>query len=533
MNFIQKDTQNIIGDKMKRLILIFCSLIICFLTVAVRIIYIDNDQTYLSAMNFNSKSVHITYIRGTVFDCNKKRLTNENYENVAAVSPNKQAVNAVSKYISETDRKNLSTGNPVRVVVSENFSSKNVTSVLVPKRYSNIATHIIGYCSGNGNGVCGVEKTYNSVLSGYKIKVRFTSNAKGELVGKGNVDGKTDYKGNGIMLTIDKKIQKICDETAKKHLSKGAIVVVENKSGKIRGITSSPNFDQNDIETALDSPSSPFFNRAISAYNCGSVFKLCVAAASLYYNIELKYNCKGKVKIGKNTFNCLGKHQKTDLNKALTNSCNCYFIKLGQKIGAKRLLNFAKNCGFGSEIKLCDDIISSGAFLPSETDLKSMPALLALFSFGQGSLLTSPLQIASLIQTIANGGKKITPSLVEGITDYKGNLTNKTKQNLPTYIFDGQDAKTIMKCMINCVENGTGVRAKPEKCSAGGKTATAETGIFDKNGIAVKQTWFGGFFPAENPEYTVVVLAENGVSGGKTAAPVFKEIADRITSIKN
>ena len=533
LNFIQSFRQNIIGDKMKRLILVFLSLFLCFLAVSARIIYINKDFSARVFGSFNSKSVEMANLRGTIFDCNKKRLTNEFYQKQVAVAPNAKAVNAVSKYLSENDRKTLANGFPIRVKVGENFSSKSVCTVLTPKRYSNVAAHIIGYCNAENNGVCGIEKAYNSVLKGHKIKVKFTCSAKGEVSGAGEVQGSPEYFGRGIMLTIDKKIQKICEKIAKKRLNAGAIIVIENKNGKLRALTSAPSFEQNDVEKSLDSPASPFLNRAIDNYNCGSIFKLCVAAASLYYNISLKYNCNGKIKIGNNTFKCLKKHKNTDLERAIASSCNCYFIKLGLAVGAKRLLNFAKLCGFGCDIKLCDGIVASSAFLPKINDLSNSPASLALFSFGQGSLLVSPLQIASLVQMIANNGKKITPSLVEGVTDYKGNLIKSSKQNSPTFVIDEKSAKIMQKCMISCVKCGTGTRARLKNGTAGGKTATAETGIFDKSGKAVKQTWFGGFFPAKNPKYSVVVLAENGDSGGKTAAPIFKEIAEQINSIKN
>lgn len=518
---------------MKRIIYVFLCLIICFSLAVGRIIYINYDEIYTASADNSRRSTEIGKVRGTIFDSGGVRLTNCDYEYYAAVPPTANGINAVADYIDETDRKTLSTGFPVTVKVNKNFYSDSVVKVKIHKRYSGIASHIIGYCDQNGDGICGIEQSYNDILKGKTIKVSFDTDATGEIIGNSErVEEDAGYEGNGVMLTIDKSIQTICEQVAKKYIEKGAIVVLDNNSGKIRAMVSSPDYDPNNVSASLDSPSSPFYNRALAAYNCGSVFKLCVAAAALYYDIDFETECKGSIKVGDTVFNCLSEHKDVDMKKALAVSCNCYFIKLGAKIGASRLLSFAKSIGFGNEISLSSSLVSTGATLPELSDLTEKPAELANFSFGQGVIMTSPLQIASMIQCIANGGKLIKPSLVEGVTDAKGKLIEKQKKDLPTYILNEKDAKTLCNYMINTVKNGTGKAAEPINSGAGGKTATAQTGIYDKDGNAVCQTWFGGFYPAENPVYTIVVLCENGDSGGSTAAPIFKEIADNIYGIR-
>ena len=492
-----------------------------------------HNETYSAAADSSRKSTEIGKVRGTIFDCGGVRLTNADYEYFAAVPPTAAGVNSVTDFIDEADRKTLASGYPVTVKVNSGFYADSVVTVKIPKRYCEIASHIIGYCDEQGNGICGIEQSFNEILKGKTVKVSFDTDAKGEVIGNTQrVEEDSGYEGNGVMLTIDKSIQTICEQAAEKYIEKGAIVVMENSSGKIRAMVSSPDYDANNVEASLDSPSSPFYNRALSAYNCGSVFKLCVAAAALYYDIDLATECKGSITVGDTVFNCLAEHKNVDMKTALAVSCNCFFIELGQKIGASRLLSFAKSMGFGNEITLTDSLVSTGANLPMLSDLEEKSAELANFSFGQGVIMTSPLQIASMIQCIANNGKLIKPSLVEGITDSGGKLVETEKQKLPTYILNETDAKTLQEYMISTVENGTGKSANPINSGAGGKTATAQTGIYDNNGNAVYQTWFGGFYPAENPVYTIVVLCENGESGSKTAAPIFKEIADSIYGIR-
>ena len=514
---------------MKRIIYVYLALILCFSLGVGRIISLNFDEVYSVVADNSRKSTKIGDVRGTIFDCNGVRLTNEEYEYFVAVPPTAEGVNAVADFIDENDRKTLATGFPVSVKVNEQFYSDSVVKVKIPKRYNGIAAHIIGYCDENGDGICGIEKSYNEILKGKTIKVSFDTNAIGEVISNtGQVENDVGYAGNGVMLTIDKSVQQICETVAKKYIEKGAIVVLENATGKIRACVSMPEYNPNDVSSSLDSPSSPFYIRTLGAYNCGSVFKLCVAAAALYYDVDFSTSCNGSITVGDTTFNCLGKHKRVDLKNALAVSCNCYFIELGQKIGAKKLLSFAKSMGFSTEISLCSSLVSTGASLPELSDLQQRAAELANFSFGQGVIMTSPLQIASMIQCIANEGKLIKPTLVEGETDENGKLITIAKNTLPTYILSKDDSNTLSEYMVNVVENGTGISAKPRNSGAGGKTATAQTGIYDKEGNAVYQTWFGGFYPAKNPQYTIVVLCENGESGSKTAAPVFKEIADGI-----
>ncbi len=517
---------------MKRIIFVFVSVVLLFCLSLGRIISIINDETYLASNNNSKKTISFNNIRGTIFDCNGVRLTNCEYEYFAVVPPSAKAINEVKNYIDDSDRKTLSTGFPIKIKVDEKFFSKNIAKLKIPKRYSQIASHIIGYCDENGDGICGIEQSFNTYLKRDDIRLSFDTDAMGNVISSNSKSITESNEGNGLMLTIDKSLQTICETVAKEEgLEKGAIIILENATSKIRALVSIPSYDQNNISSSLDSDASPFYNRALAAYNCGSIFKLLVSACALYHNINLVHYCKGTTTIGDTDFNCMSAHKFTTMKKALEVSCNCYFIKLGQKIGAKRLLSFAKSFGFGSEISLCNSLKSTGAILPDEKDLTQFPAELANFSFGQGVVMTSPLHIATMISCIANGGKYYKSTLIEGKTNENGRLITNSKATLPTYLLTQKDAEKLQKYMINSVENGTGKRAKPKSAGAGGKTATAQTGIYDKSGNAVYQTWFGGFYPAKTPVYTIVVLVENGVSGGDTAAPIFKKITDKIYGI--
>ncbi|MBQ2675967.1 MAG: penicillin-binding protein 2 [Clostridia bacterium] len=492
-----------------------------FLVCVARLSYIATDNTFKVADTQSSVRLDIATSRGTVYDCNMQPLTNDTVQYVAAVPPSSRALKEIEGYtLNEAQQSRLNSGYPIILKVDENFKSDYIKVFKIKKTSQEIAPHIIGYTDSENNGVTGIQQSYNDVLKGGRLSVRFKCDAKGNiLAGEQPIIDNQDYLNAGsVVLTIDKTIQSITLTAAKKYLKKGAVVVLENSTAKIRGMVSVPDFNIANIDKAIKSTDAPMTNRATSQFNCGSVFKLCVAAAALEHSVSPEYSCKGNVKIGENVFNCLNLsgHGNMDMNLALGLSCNTYFINLGKTLGAKGVYDMAKAFGFGKSAQLCPNIVTASGNLPLLSTITVNPAALANFSFGQGELMVTPLQIASMIQTICNDGKLIKPTLIE-----------TESISPPTYVLNTTTAKTLKEYMINAVEKGTGSAAKPNTGGAGGKTATAQTGQFDK-GREIVHAWFGGFFPADNPKYTVVVLAEDGITGSKSAAPVFKYIADNI-----
>ena len=179
---------------------------------------------------------------------------------------------------------------------------------------------------------------------------------------------------------------------------------------------------------------------------------------------------------------------------------------------------------------LCGGISDSSGSLNDIDDLKRNPAALANFSFGQGQVMTTPLQIASMVQCIANGGKRYVPSLIKRTVDKNGKAC-EYESGAAVNVMSEKSADMLKKCMMATVEYGTGKSAKPNNGICGGKTATAQTGKYDEKGAEYLQAWFAGFIECENGSYSIAVMAENGVTGGVSAAPVFREIANGIAAI--
>ena len=520
----------------KRLVLVFVLVISLFFTATLRVFALVTD-TETVAESKGSYSVEVSRLRGNIYDCYGNPLTNREQTWKTVCAPTPQGVVAVGDALSPSDAqpllRQLAEGFPVCFSTPCEMNGDGVLSLPVYKRYSAnpSAVHIIGYCDGEYTGVSGIEKAFDVLLRRETpLKVSFACDAQNRVLAGASLQVRDEEYDPvaGVRLTIDRSIQQICEAAGRKYLKTGAIVVLEVETGKIRACVSLPEFDPEDIAASLDASDSPFINRAFTSYDTGSVFKLCVAAAALEQGITSEiYHCSGSTKVGDQTFGCSvdGGHGTVDLKSAIAKSCNTYFIHLGQKVGAKGIYDMARRFGFGTAQEVCTGIKSDAGSLPDVKALQTLPAALANFSFGQGDLLTTPLQIASMIQTIAADGSYYPPVLVESLVGRDGLPYDEILPSVPTKVMSEKNAQFLQECMREVVKSGTGMSAMPETGGAGGKTATAETG-WTRNGKKVNHAWFAGFYPGENPEYAIVVLAENGVSGSQSAAPVFKEIAN-------
>lgn len=489
----------------------------------------------------SSKTISVATLRGMVYDCRMRPLTNSEHDIYAAAKPSNEALAAlkgkVMPEVLESVMQKMSRGNPVAVkVASPVEESENIISAKIPKRYSAASTacHIIGSVDSEGQGISGIEKAYNEILSCNNSEVffRFSANALGEvMLGEEiSVYGNTAPK-NGVVLTIDKEIQQITEAVLDASGAECAsAVVLEIESGAIRACVSRPLYNQNNISESLDDPRSPLINRALLPFSVGSVFKPVVAAAALESGISEKfsYNCTGSVTFNGVTFHCHKEegHGVLDMEGAVAYSCNTYFIALAHETGAENIIDTASDFGFGKKIILAEGVESAGGNLPSADELDSKAAV-ANISFGQGSLLATPIQICSMMSAIARGGEFIEPYLIEGETDINGDFTRIYRYGKKRRIINSPTAEKLQGFLEKVVEYGSGSRTKSDVVAVAGKTATAQTGK-SENGEEIYNAWFAGYFPADNPKYAVAILKEDGGEGAISCAPVFKEIAEKL-----
>lgn len=524
----------------RRSALCFFIILLLFFTCILRITAIATSDYYLIQEQQNSLKLKIKNLRGTIYDCNYIPLTNNQKKIIAAITPTPRAVTALSSVLKGEELENalnrLRNGKPILCEVPEFIECDGIVCAEI---YDNspentVAIHTVGYTDNENNGVSGLEKAYNDILkSDLSAYIHYECNGKGEILEGADpkVYNDTSVIAGGIVSTLDINIQIIAEELSN-AIETGAIVIADAKNGKIRASVSRPDFNIDNISESLNSKDSPMLNRAISSYNVGSVFKPCVAIAG----IENKksgfcYNCTGSCEIIDRHFKChnLNGHGYLDLTKGLAYSCNTYFYNFAFSIGAKEILKTASALQFGKSLQLCDEIKTAEGNLPESSTLNNI-AQLANFSIGQGELLLTPTSILTLYCSIANNGKYYIPSLVEGVLK-DGKLT-PYDIGKPTKVMSENAAEILKNQLVSVITEGTGEDAKPQKITAAGKTATAQTGKF-VNGVEINEGWFCGFFPVENPQYVVIVFSENTKRQSKTCSKIFAEIADRITALKN
>lgn len=528
----------------KRVLGVFCAFILLFTAVIGRVVVIDTHSDYVHAAQTHSiYTVTLARTRGRIYDRSGQPLAGGLYGYKALVVPSAETSAALMRYLPserfDAIRDALKGSFPFAVDVPDGTcESDGITVYRVPKRYSPAtpAVHLVGRCGSNG-GESGIEYAYDDLLSAAagELTVTCRVDAAGRsLAGaRQTVTDTTARSASGVILTIDTTLQHIAEDAAGHYLESGAVVLLDADSSEILAMVSFPDYDRDRIADYLDDSRAPLVNRAIAAYNAGSVFKPVIAAAALENGLDPLevYECTGAVTVGNHTMGCIHHtaHGSVALRDAIEHSCNTYFIHTAQQTGGDALLQMAQRLGFGESTALSDRYTASAGTLPSRETLR-LPAELANFSFGQGKLTVTPVQVAGLFATIARGGIYLEPRVVRGLTDDGCHLTAPSPSPVPRSAMRQETAEILRECLRAAVLEGTAKAGASDRVTSAAKTGTAETGIV-KNGRTINQAWYAGFFPYEQPRYVCVVLAEGGSSGGSAAGPVFKEIAERVMTI--
>lgn len=525
---------------MKRIRSVFIVFVLISAVLSVRLFSLINDDEIaaVSAGRGYYTLRSISEFAG-IYDYNMQPLVNYSEKYEAVVIPNSEIAVKIQPYLIDRETfYNGITGNlPFLCRVSPEAYDLGDKAIIFRSKLrtdkNQLAPHIIGYTSDNV-GMYGIEKAYDSFLRSHSSEnsVTLGVDALGKVLG--GIEADIVYSEpvkSGIITTLDKNIQQICENAAQKNgLKKGAVIVMDTKSGEIRAVVSCPDFNTKNISSSLNDPDSPFINRAFSAYSVGSIFKIVTAASALEQGIspEYSYICTGSANINGQIFNChkWGGHGEIDMSTAMAESCNTYFIALSEYISKEKFIETASSLGFGAPTEFGGGITSASGNLQSTDDIE-IPAERANMSFGQGMLTATPLQICKMTSAVANDGIIYEPSLIKGFTDENGNieyLPVSSGQRVLSY----KTARTLKGFMQKTVRAENSM-SKPNTVSAGGKTSTAQTGRFDEQGSEIMNCWFSGYFPAYSPKYTVTILSEGGTSGNSTAGPIFRYIADSIT----
>ncbi len=498
-----------------------------------------NSEYAQAALRQSAVSVELSDGRGNFFDCDFQPLTGTSQQWCAFLEPGRSSYHALFKAIPADLREefygSIQQGMPFLMPIEGEEAARAQYVFSRPLRYQAmpIAQHLIGYVDTSNQGVSGLEYAFDTLLTGgsTQTQVRCSMNARGMWI-ESDEPHLVEARGTGagVMLTLDSTLQRACEAIGTQMIDKGCILVLDAQTNRVRASVSLPLYDPEDVAASIARQDTSLVNRAVGAYNVGSVFKPLLAAAALEQGMdpEESYECTGSIVVGGHIYRCAyGRgHGAVSLQSALEQSCNCYFVQLGIRLGAETVYRIARDAGFGQSVCIAKTLRTSSGNLPDAQQLSDRGQL-ASISFGQGALTASPVQIAAMMGLFANGGLYIEPTFVEGIVDeYERTVTESLYKPVQRRAVSEETALAVRKMLVGVVENGLGRKAAPRKGGAGGKTGTAQTGRYQEDGEEILDAWFAGFYPAEEPRYIVVVLLDSGTHESDEAAQIFSRVAD-------
>lgn len=518
---------------------VFGALMLLLAAAAGSIARVAGGAEYVAAAQQQSEyELTVTTGRGMIYDCNLQPMLGGEEHRTAAIAPTVEAIGAIETATDGQYRtllaSALESGKPFAMELEQEVEHPCITTFSTTDRYSDnqIAPHLIGYCDSTGAGASGIELAMNDVLEEYagSITLYYAVDALGHVVaGEEPVvqDTLTDRAG-GVALTIDSDLQRVTEQAAA-SLKKGAVVVTEAPNCEIRAMASVPTFSQNDLQAAVTETDSPLLNRALCGYAPGSVFKMVGAAAALESGLSsVHHTCTGEIEVDGLPFHCIDgtAHGSHNLRGAFMCSCNCYFIQCVGSLGGQSVLNVAYNLGLGASQEFGRGLFSSAGVLPTAGSLQNERAL-ANFSFGQGELSVTPLQMCGLLNAVVSSGVYSTPKLILGtVTDNQELREQHAVTEQTVQAISKETANTLKSYLQSTMTGGTAKAGQPQGLTAGAKTGTAQTGVFS-GGEELLHFWYCGY--VETPAgktYCITVLAESTPDDHGAAAKVFQTIAE-------
>lgn len=576
-------------------ILLFLILFI-FVVLLFRIGYLQFiDGTSLKEKAYNQQTTNsvITAKRGTIYDSTGKVLAMSSQVDTISINPNK----IVGKTDEDTKTKKETLAKAFSEifeldydeVISKLNSTNNIETIAKKvendkveelkkwmdtnnihtginidedsKRtypYSTLASHVIGFCGSDNNGLQGIELKWDDVLSGTNGKVITSQDAVQEQIPDVNETYIPAENGSNLVLSIDVTIQSIVEKYLEQGIQEndakgGGIAIAMNpKTGDVLAMASNPTYDLNspfqantsdllDIWDTLSSEEKTqnlndmWRNKAVSnTYIPGSTFKLITASAALEENItsedvENDFTCIGYETINGIQISCWrskNPHGQQSLRQALMNSCNPALMQLGRRIGAKTLYKYYDAFGLFEKTGISLPGETTGIFHKLE-NVKNVE--LATMSFGERITVT-PIQLICAISAISNGGNLMQPRIVKQIINPDTNSTTNISTSQVRQVISKSTSEKMLDMMDSVVSEGTGNKAQVSGYSIGGKTGTSEPlAGKEEDGYVAS---FVAVSPSENPEICLLVALYNPKGsvhqGGQVCGPIISNMLSEI-----
>ena len=526
----------------KRVLAVYAALLLGFAVVLCRLYLLALHPAYAArAAAQSTVTLQLPARRGNFYDAQGRLLTGleerwqvvcfpgqGNYDRLYACT---DAAGQALLYRSR------SRAAPFLLEVSCDPARLGLTGYPAARRYAAVplCQHLLGYLDGTDHGAAGLEKALDAVLSGTgeNSSLVCAVTAQGTLrTGETPKLLQADSGALGVQLTISRPVQRAVEAVAASTMRSGCILVLDTATAAVRASVSVPGYDPEHLADSLQAENSPFLNRALQSYAVGSVFKPVLAAAALEAGEgDFTRECPGYDALNGQVYRCAGSvpHGLVGLDGALEKSCNGYFIELGRELGPERVRQMAAALGFGKGQDIAGGLRSASGVLPEAETLEN-EGQFANFCFGQGELLATPLQVAGMMNTIAAGGVYHTPLFVECTVDETtGEELTPLAHSSSRRVFAEQTAEKLQELLAGVVAEGTGRQAAPSEGTAAGKTGTAQTGQF-RDGEELKNYWFAGFYPAEKPRWTIVVMQDAQTEPEVSSAAVFARLCDALSA---
>jgi len=473
-----------------------------------------------------------------------------NYENILKKVSKRSSIETIIKKVDKEKADEL------RVWMQNNNITTGINIDEDTKRYypfNNLASQVIGFCGSDNQGLDGIEALYDKILKGSTGKITKLRDARGGDIDDTSEEYVKAVNGDDLVLTIDSTIQGIAEKYLKeacidnKCTDGGNIIVMNPKNGDILALAGYPNYNLNEpyspntdeLKSVWDTLSQEdktknmqamWRNKAVSdTYEPGSTFKLVTASASLEEKIAQvdkagEFCCTGGIEVAGVRMKCwryYRPHGSESLRQALMNSCNPVFIGLGQKLGVHTYYSYLEKFGFLRKTGIDLPGEAGSIFLKEE---KVGPVELGTIAFGQRFEVT-PIQMVTMVSTIANGGTYIQPRVVKATINGKTGERKEIEVIKKDRVISEETAQNVLSMMESVVADGTGRNSQVKGYRIGGKTGTSEDGV--NTGKYV--TSFIGVAPISDPSVAVLITlynptGEGGHQGGGVAAPIGSQI---------
>lgn len=414
--------------------------------------------------------------------------------------------------------------------------------------YNELASKVIGFTGGDNQGIIGIEVKYDEYLEGINGKILTLTDARGVEIKNAGERRSEPVEGDDLYLSLDYNIQMYAAQAAvkvreEKQADSVSILVMNPQNGEILAMVNEPEFNLNEpfaLNTEIDTELSEeekqnalnkmWRNQCINdTYEPGSTFKIITASAALEegkVSLSDQFNCPGYKIVEDRRIRChkVGGHGAEDFTHGIMNSCNPVFIEIGLRIGSDRFCDYFEQFGLLSRTNI--DLPGEASTIMHKRENIGQVEL-ATMSFGQSFQIT-PIQLATTVSSIINGGKRVTPHFGVETKNAEGEVTHTFVYEQKEHIVSEETSTTMRYLLEKVVSEGSGKNAALEGFSIGGKTATSQTlPRSEKRYISS----FLGFAPADDPQVLALIIINNpqGVYyGGTIAAPVCRDLFSNI-----